>query len=223
MRSIGEMDFSVARRHMVDCQIRPNQVTDENLISLFGAIPRERFAPAGQQALAYVDSDLPIAPNRRLMNPCIMARMLQTLSEGNSGAALVVGCGSGYAVAILAGIFDCVFALESDSGLASDATRVLSDLAVDNAIVVEGALAQGWAKDGPYNAIFIDGGVGEIPDEISTQLANGGRLTAVCVDDDGTGRAILMERRGETMARRTLFDAAIPTLKEFNKMAGFVF
>ena len=107
------MDFSVARRHMVDCQIRPNQVTDENIISLFGAIPRERFASKDQQALAYIDSDLPIAPNRHLMNPCIIARMLQTLSEGNRGIALVVGCGSGYAVAILAGIFDCVFALDS--------------------------------------------------------------------------------------------------------------
>ncbi|MDE0814946.1 MAG: protein-L-isoaspartate O-methyltransferase [Alphaproteobacteria bacterium] len=217
------MDFSVARRHMVDCQIRPNQVTDENLISLFGAIPREQFAPDGQQALAYIDSDLPIASSRHLMNPCIMARMLQTLSEGNKGIVLVVGCGSGYAVAILAGIFDCVFALESDPKLASDATRVLSTLAVDNAVVVEGPLAQGWAKDGPYNAIFIDGGVAKIPDEITAQLANGGRLTAVCADDDGTGRAVLMERRGGAIARRTLFDAAIPTLKEFNKTAGFVF
>lgn len=217
------MDFSVARRHMVDCQIRPNQVTDETLIALFETVPRERFAPSRQQALAYVDVDLPITENRRLMNPCIMARMLQTLSEGNGGVALVVGCGSGYAVAILSGTFDCVFALESDPALAADATRVLSELAIDNAVVVEGALEGGWAKDGPYNAIFIDGGVGEIPDGLSTQLADGGRLTAVRLDESGTGRAVLLERRGASVSRRTLFDAAIPALKEFDKRAGFVF
>ena len=74
-----------------------------------------------------------------------------------------------------------------------------------------------------YHEKNIDGGVVNIPDEITAQLANGGRLTAVCADDDGTGRAVLMERRGGAIARRTLFDAAIPTLKEFNKTAGFVF
>ncbi|MBT5107845.1 MAG: protein-L-isoaspartate O-methyltransferase [Rhodospirillaceae bacterium] len=217
------MDFSVARRHMVDCQIRPNQVTDENLISQFETVPRERFAPSDQQALAYLDADLPIAENRRLMNPCIMARMLQTLSEGNSGIALVVGCGSGYVVAVLSGMFDCVFALESDPGLAAEATRVLSELAVDNAVVVEGPLEGGWAKEGPYNAIFIDGGVMDIPDGVSDQLADGGKLTAVTLDEGGTGRAVLLERRGASVSRRTLFDAAIPPLKEFDKLAGFVF
>ena len=217
------MDFSVARRHMVDCQIRPNQVTDETLISLFETVPRERFAPSSQQARAYVDADLPIAENRRLMNPCIMARMLQTLSEGNRGIALVVGCGSGYVVAILSGVFDCVFALESDPAFVADATRVLSELAIDNAIVVEGPLEGGWAKEGPYNAIFIDGGVTDIPDGISGQLADGGKLTAVAIDEGGSGRAVLLERRGASLSRRTLFDAAIPPLKEFEKTAGFVF
>lgn len=217
------MDFAVARRHMVDCQIRPNQVTDERLVRQFESVPREHFAPAENQGLAYIDADLPNAAGRHLMNPCIIGRMLQTLVDDNSGAALVVGCGNGYAVAILAGIFDCVFALESDSATARKAGALLSELAVDNAIVVEGPLKDGWAKDGPYDAIFVDGGVNEIPDSITAQLSDKGRLVAVQSADDGASQAVLLERRNGVVSRRALFDATIPTFKEFEKMAGFVF
>ena len=217
------MDFAVARRHMVESQIRPNQITNERLVRQFGVVPREHFAPPEKQDLAYMDSDLAVAEGRCLMNPCVMGRLLQAVVEGNTGAALVIGCGNGYAVAILAGLFDCVFALESDPAIAASAGRLLSELDVDNAIVVEDGLKGGWAKDGPYDAIFIDGGVSEIPAELSSQLSEKGRLVAVHMDNVGAGHAVLLERSAGVTARRTLFDAAIPCFKEFDKMAGFVF
>jgi protein-L-isoaspartate(D-aspartate) O-methyltransferase len=217
------MDFAAARQHMVESQIKPNQVTNERLVRQFETVPREHFAPPEKKDLAYIDSDLVVGDDRCLMNPFVIGRLLQALVEDNSGAALVIGCGNGYAVAILAGLFDCVFALESDPKVAASAGCLLSELAVDNAIVVEGGLKEGWAKDGPYDAIFIDGGVRDIPDGLSSQLSEKGRLVAVHMTEDGAGHGVLLERRAGVTARRTLFDATIPSIKEFDKMAGFVF
>lgn len=221
------MDFAAARRHMVDCQIRPNKVTDERLIEILETLPRERFVPESRQSLAYIDEDLKITEDRYLMEPVVLARLLQALCEGRrdnaGGVALVVGCGAGYSAAVLGHLYDMVFALESDGGLAAEATKLMSDLAMDNVVVQEGPLNEGWAKEAPFDAIFIDGCVEEIPESIVSQLANGGKLATICKSANGLGHAVLKIRNGDASSQRELFDASVPLLKEFNKEAGFVF
>lgn len=221
------MDFAVARQHMVDCQVRPNKVTDERLIKILESLPRERFVPEARQSLAYIDEDLQITDDRYLMEPAVQARLLQALceglGEGTGGVALVVGCGAGYSAAVLASMYDMVFALESDSDLAANATSLMADLALDNVVVLEGPLNEGWAKEAPFDAIFVDGCVEEIPESLVSQLADGGKLATVCKSANGLGHAVLRIRNGEASSQRELFDAAVPLLKEFNKEAGFVF
>jgi len=216
------MDYAEARLNMVENQIRTNRVTDPLIIKAMGELPREAFVPGEKAGIAYIDEDIEIAPGRFLMEPMVLARLLQAAEITESDVVLDIGCGTGYASAVLSHMANTVVALESDAGLAAQATETLSALEIDTVAVVEGALSAGAPKQAPYDVIFIGGAVAEVPQAIAGQLAEGGRLVAVTNKKSiGTG-ALITNHRG-ILTRRDLFDAATPFLPGFEPAPEFVF
>jgi protein-L-isoaspartate(D-aspartate) O-methyltransferase len=219
----GTVDFAAARANMVDCQLRTNRVKDGRLIHAFETVPRELFVPEPRRAIAYVDEDLEIAPGRFLIEPMVLARLLQAADVAPDDLVLEIGGGSGYGTAILAQLGATVVSLESDKDLAAAAAEAQAQLGIDNVLMVAGPLAEGYDKQAPYNVIVINGAVSEIPEAITYQLAEAGRLVTVVRGDAEPGQAVLVERHGANVSRRVLFDAATPVLPEFAKTPGFVF
>jgi protein-L-isoaspartate(D-aspartate) O-methyltransferase len=216
-------DFAQARQNMVDCQLRTNKLVHPALISRFEEIPRERFVDQAVQSIAYVDEDVAIGNGRYLLEPMVLARILQELSIQPSDVVLDVGCGTGYSSAILSGLAATIVGLECDPDLASRANDLLTDLAADNAVVVEGTLSEGYATQGPYDVILVGGAVAAIPSALTDQLAEGGRLAAVIDDGKGQGEAVLVIRQNGNVSHRVLFDASVSELPGFEPEEGFVF
>lgn len=217
------MDFEAARRHMVDSQLLTNRVTDPRLIEVMETLPREVFLPEERRALAYIDEDVPIGDGRYLTEPMVIARMIQAVEPAAGDVALVVGCATGYASAVLGKLVSTVVALETSHGLATRAQSALAELGIDNAAVVEGPLEQGYAKQAPYDVILIDGQVAEVPEVILEQLAEGGRLATVEKPADRVGRLVRYVRYQGAISKLDMFDAAIPPLPGFEPEQSFVF
>lgn len=216
-------DYAAARHNMVENQIRPNKVTDPRIIAAMAALPRELFVPEESRGIAYVDEDIAIGKERYLMEPMVLARLLQCADIEETDVVLDIGCGTGYSVAVLAQLANTVVALESDRELAAAATRLCEELGIDNAVLIEAELDAGYDAHAPYDVIVFDGAVQRIPEGIRGQLAEGGRLVAVIDDGAGLGKATLVVRRGGVLSRRVLFDAATPRLPGFSVAPGFVF
>ncbi|HJT14127.1 MAG TPA: protein-L-isoaspartate O-methyltransferase [Dongiaceae bacterium] len=216
------MDYAIARQHMVDSQVRTNKVTDERLIEAIRALPRERFVPDRARSRAYLDDDVEIAQGRYLMEPMVTARLIQAAEVKPDDIALVVGAGTGYAAALLSRLANTVVALESEQQLVQRAGGVLSELSIDNAIVFEGPLNAGCPKHAPYNVVYLDGSVEQLPAALTSQLADGGRLVGVQLDQ-GVGRASLWIKSGSAISRRVLFDANVAPLPGFAAPPRFVF
>ncbi len=215
-------DYAAARRHMVDSQIRPNHMTDERIMEAMGRIPREKFVPPSLKGVAYVDEDIQIAPGRYLMEPQVVARMIQAAAIEPTDAVLEIGCATGYASALLAQLAESVVAVESDKALAEKATATLAELDITNVAVVEGSLEDDYSRQGPFDVVFIDGAVERLPDNWIKALGDGGRL--VCVEViNGVGRAVLYTKAAGVPGRRVLFDARTPVLAGFERAAAFVF
>lgn len=217
------VDYAAIRFNMVESQLRTNRVSDPAILDAFETVPRERFVPEAQRSVAYVDEDIPLGGGRYLMEPMVLARLLQAAAPQAHETVLDVACGTGFATFILGRLSATAVGLESDPALAATARRTLSDLEADNTLVVEGPLTEGYAKQAPYNVILLNGAVAEVPYAIREQLAEGGRLVAVIKDADGVGRATLMQRSGDVVSGRVLFDAAIPLLPDFARPPAFVF
>jgi protein-L-isoaspartate(D-aspartate) O-methyltransferase len=216
------MDFGAARRNMVDRQLRTNKVTDEAVLEALNEIPRERFVPEGLRSAAYVDEDVPLGDGRYLIEPMVFARMLQAAEVQRGDLVLDLGCGSGYSTAVLSRLANMVVAMESDPALARRTSAALADLSIDNVLVVEGPLQEGWPAQAPYNLIVLGGAAEQIPETISGQLAEGGRLVGVEIRR-GVGRAMLYLRRRGVVSGRPLFDAAVPVLPGLMAEPSFVF
>lgn len=217
-------DFAAARRFMVDGQIRTNKVTDERLIEALVDLPRERFVPPALQARAYIDDDLPLGNGRYVMEPMVLARLVQALQVKSGDRVLVVGAAGGYGAALLARLGASVTALESDDALASFARTALAGESI-GANVVSGALGDGYAQGGPYNAILVEGAVAEIPARLLEQLKQPGKLATVLRDNDVTSGRAVLATRGDAGAvgTRVLFDANTRLLAGFEPKPAFAF
>ena len=219
------IDFEKARETMVDCQIRPSDVTNHNIIAAFLAVPREAFVSAAQKPLAYIDEDLPLSSDgtsRYLMEAMTMSKLIQLAGIEEDNIVLDIGCATGYSTAVLSKLCTSVVALESDATLADQATQTLIDLGYDNAAVVNGPLEQGYAKEGPYDVIFIGGAVQFLPEGIIQQLKDGGRLVVV----EGTGNAgvaRLFRREHGSVSGMTAFNCAVMPLPGFETAEEFTF
>ena len=216
-------DFSVARLNMVEGQIKPNRVYNRALIDAMLTVPRELFVPKSLRGIAYVDEDIRIADQRWLMEPMVLARLLEEAQLRPGDVVLDVGCGSGYAAAVMARLVNTVVALESDVDLARDAGRMLTDLGVDNAVVMTGPLAEGHQAQAPYDCILIDGAVSDVPQAVIDQLADGGRLVTVLSKGNTIGKATLLRRVGNSVSRLELFEAGTRILPGFEPKPVFEF
>lgn len=221
-------DFATARSKMVETQLRTEDVVDREVLAAMADVPREEFVPGRMRPLAYIDSDIQIkdatdlSPPRYLLAPAPMARLVQAAAVGKSDIVLDIGCGSGYSAAVLAKLADSVVALESDEELAARATENLVSLGIDNAAVVTGSLEAGYPSEGPYDVIFVGGAVEVVPESLSNQLKEGGRLVAVV----GFGRwapAMVYTLSDGDFAGSAAFNAAVQPLPGFRKPAAFVF
>lgn len=217
------MDFALARRKMVENQLRTNRVSDDALVQAFAAIPRERFVPKAKAGFAYLDEDLEVSRGRYLLEPMVLGRLIQALAIGPGDMVLDIACATGYSTAVLGAVAGTVVAVEEDAALAREANRSLNTLAVDNAVVVNLPHAGGYPKQAPYDAILINGALPEVPAALFEQLGEGGRLAAVIKTGAGLGHATLFSKSDGLVGHRVLFDAGTPELPGFARTPGFVF
>jgi len=209
-----------ARFNMVEAQIRPADVTDERILAAMSAVPREKFVPGSARALAYADVPVPVAQGRYLLDPRSFAKLAQ-LAEITAGDRILdVGPGTGYSSAVLARLGAEVVAVEQDADLVRIASELMAN-PVGKVELVQGGLVEGFKSKAPYDVIFINGAIEQVPDTLLAQLAEGGRL--VCVLKDGQSRAWLYLKENGQVGRRPDFDADVPVLAGFKKAMGFVF
>jgi protein-L-isoaspartate(D-aspartate) O-methyltransferase len=217
------IDYAAVRLNMVESQLRTNKVTDTALLAAFLSVPRERFVPPSLHGTAYVDDELPLGGGRWLLAPMVLARLLQLARIGRGDKVLDIGCANGYGTAVLARIAANVVAVESEHRLATQASARLRELGVDNAIVIEAPLTEGYSTRAPYDAIVIEGAVAHLPEQVAGQLAEGGRLVAVMRGEGGQCRAVAMTRSNGVLSCRPDFDAAAGMLPGLQAEPSFVF
>ena len=216
-------DYATARRYMVDCQVRPSDVTNLDVIDAMLAVPREAFVPADQSGMTYLDLDLEIGTSKRfLIKPVVVARLLQAAEIKPTDKVLVVGCATGYVAAVVAQLAGRVVATESDPALAASAAATLKTLGCGNVTVLQGAIPDGNAAHAPYDVIVLDGATAIVPTTLYQQLSPEGCLVGVFANRRPQ-RAMLVRRSHDGFGDLALFDANAPMLPGLQQTPEFVF
>ncbi|MEI6600624.1 MAG: protein-L-isoaspartate O-methyltransferase [Comamonadaceae bacterium] len=217
------MNLEQARFNMIEQQIRPWNVLDDQVLHLLSVVKREDFVPLAHKALAFVDMEIPIGHGQRMLAPRLEARLLQDAAVQKHEKVLEIGAGSGYLTALLAHQAQRVIALEIQPELAAMARTNLQKAGIHNAEVRQFDGAVGAAAEGPFDVIVLGGCVAEVPQNLLTQLKVGGRLLAI-VGQEPVMRATIVTRTGEAeFSTRQPWDSAAPTLLNFPVPSPFRF
>lgn len=213
-------NFETRRTVMVDTQVRPSDVTKFPIIDAMLSIPREAFVPTSLREAAYIGENLNLPGGRTMLEPRTLAKMLDALDVRPSDVVLDVGCGLGYATAVIARLAEFVVALEDDADRAAEAQANLSDEGVDNAAVMTGDLTEGIAKSAPYDVILIHGGVEVVPEALTDQLRDGGRIAALFVQG-ALGTVRIGRKSDGRVSWRDTFNAGAPVIPGFRRATAF--
>lgn len=170
------------RRQMVK-MLREKGVSDENVLSAMGQIPRQAFMDATLENMAYEDRALPIGCEQTISQPSTVATQSQLLEVKPGMKVLEIGTGSGYQTAVLCKMGAQVFSVERQKGLFDKTKRLLFDMRF-NARCFLGDGYQGLTEVdyGPYDRIIITCGAPMIPPALLAQLKVGG-IMVIPVDD----------------------------------------
>ncbi|GAA6210555.1 protein-L-isoaspartate O-methyltransferase [Hyphomicrobiales bacterium 4NK60-0047b] len=219
-------NFSDLRRNMVDCQLRPNDITSLRILEAMDQVPRELFVPEAQQTTSYADREIQLVSRneskgpRSMLTPMALGSLLEIADIEPTDFILDVGCLTGYSSAVLAHLAESVVAVEAVPEMVKKATDILNDLEIVNVAVVEGSLSQGQANQGPYDVILVNGAVEQVPTALTDQLKDGGRLVTVVIEN-GYGRAERFVRTGGVVSSVSLRDLSAPVLSDFSLVPEF--
>ncbi len=227
MPTTAETELERARYNMVEQQIRPWDVLDQQVLDLLFAVRREDFVSPQYRSLAFVDMEIPLKdnaqPDERMLAPKLEARMVQELTIRPSDRILEVGTGSGYMTALLAKRGAHVTSIDINPDFVAAATAKLLAHGITNVTLEAGDAARGWPAKAPYDVIVLTGSVPVLADEFQRSLRPGGRLLAV-VGEAPVMEALLITNAGAGAGSKVaLFETCIPTLRNAPQPARFVF
>src|SRR4051812_23642124 len=194
------MNIEQARFNMIEQQIRPWNVLDQDVLDLLHIVKREQFVPAACAALAFADTEIPLGNGAEMFNPKVEARILQELQLKKHENVLEIGAGSGYMAALLASKARHVTTVEINPALQAMAQQNLANANVTNVTVELGNGADGWSAGAPFDVIMISGALEVLPENFKKQLKVGGRIAAV------VGEAPVMECVIVTRVAENAFD-----------------
>lgn len=217
------MDYTRARKAMIDGQLTPNKVVNKDVLKRFNEIPRESFVDARHKQNAYADTYVSISPERELLPPMICARMIQALEPKENDKTLVLAAGSGYSAAILSKICKEVHAVEGNINLFEMAKRSLIDSKCRSVQFHDSKPELGLKDFAPFDKILIDAPVEYIPNQIWEQLVDGGKLCVIQEQSNGVSVATLLTKDGKKLESQQLFETGGKSIENFKKPQTFTF
>lgn len=203
--------FEQARFNMVEQQIRPWSVLDFDVLDALAEVPREQFVAPEQQAYAYADLSLPLPNGSAMLEPKVVARLIQGLKLTKNDTVLEIGTGSGYATAVLAKLAGRVITVDTDEAQQQKARAVLEGLGITN---IDYRIGDSLVNPpiATVNAIYVGGSCPVMPETLRSKLPVGGRM-AVIVGQEPVMHALLVQCNGEASYEQSvMFDTVAPAL-----------
>src|ERR1700730_2227437 len=197
-------EFAAERQKMVEQQLKPRGIRDERVLAAMGKVPREEFVAENLRGQSYADSALPIGHDQTISQPFIVAYMTEQLRPKPTDRVLEIGTGSGYQAAVLAELVKDVYTVEIVEPLAKEASARLARLGYNNAHVKIGDGYQGWAEVAPFDAIIVTCAPDKVPQPLTQQLKDGGRMIVPVGTTMMDQQLYLLEKKNGELAQTAI-------------------
>lgn len=221
--NVPTMNTELARRNMIDCQIRPWEVLETRVLDAFAAVPRDQFVPNAYRSLAYADFTIPLGHGETMMAPRVEGRMLQALATKPSDRALEIGTGSGFVAALLGQLSQQVVSIDIHDQFVRDARERLRIAAIANVEVRVADGATGYLVDGPYDVVAVTGSLGFFEPRLLDMLTIGGRMFVVIGSAPAMDAVLITKLSDRKWSQQPLFETVLTPLRNAPRRETFQF
>ena len=191
-KSAHSEDLKIAQARLV-LDLRKLGISNTTVLKAMEQVPRELFLPDELQDHAYSHRMLPLPCGEMSLLPFDLARMLQALRPQTSDHVFVLGAGMGYVPAVLSRCVKKVYAVERYKTLLLEAEKRLKRFATINIISKQGDGLEGWAEQGPFDAMLILSAISEVPSQLLEQLRRPAKIVFPALQPDGQIQLALMQ------------------------------
>lgn len=170
------------RNHLVKT-IKRKGISDQNVLSAIGNVPRHLFMDSGFIDFSYQDHAFPIAADQTISQPYTVAYQTELLQVQPNQHILEIGTGSGYQAAVLIEMGAKVYTIERQKELFKKAKLFLPKLGYKPKKIVFGDGYKGLSENAPFDGIIVTAGAPFVPKPLLEQLKIGGRLVIPVGED----------------------------------------
>ena len=218
------MKFENQRNEMVESQLRPNLVLNENILQAFSVVRREKYFSVDLRSISYMDDNIFINKDRFVLRPFVLGKLISNLDIGLEKNVLDVGSTNGYSSSILSHLFKKVTSLEDNDICANFITRVCKEENLHNIKVVQNSFLETGNLKSTFDNILINGEVNSNPINFIKLLKLNGKLATIFKDGKNSYASMYIKKENNTFDKLRIFDASSPILINYkSKEPAFIF
>lgn len=177
------------------------KIISDDVMQALAKVNRAQFVPEHAVEDAFENHPLRIGYGQTISQPFIVALMTHLLEIEPDDRILEIGTGSGYQAAVAAELASQVYTVEIISELADSADKRLKSIGYTNILVKAGDGWYGWPEAAPFDGILVTAVAPEIPPQLLSQLAVGGKLVIPVGHPRGNQELVLITRLSSSEIR----------------------
>ena len=200
------MNYEKNRDVMIENQLKPNKITNIDILQVFKRIHKEKFISKDKINICYSDQDISVKDQRGYLKNLHLAQILNFAVIKNNEKVLHIGGLTGYLSVLIAKLCKEIYVTDSDQHFVEDIIKNFNHNEVLNGQVFKGNASEGLKIKAPFDLIIIDCPQYNLDLSLLNQINVGGRIIYIEKIYTELSKAYKMIKYNDNYSKEFLFD-----------------
>ena len=150
------MNLEKNREVMIENQLRPNKITNNDVLQVFMSTSKEKFISEDKKNICYSDQDISIKDQRGYLKNLHLAQILHYAEIKNNEKVLHIGGLTGYLSVLIAKLCNKIYVTDNDQEFVENIINNFKNNEVTNGKVIKEEFSEGLKNEEPFDLIIID-------------------------------------------------------------------
>ena len=200
------MNLEKNREVMIENQLRPNKITNNDVLQAFMSTSKEKFISEDKINICYSDQDISIKDQRGYLKNLHLAQILHFAEIKNNEKVLHIGGLTGYLSVLIAKLCNKIYVTDNDPEFVENIINNFKNNEVTNGKVIKEEFSEGLKGEEPYDLIIIDCPQYNFNLDLLSQVNVGGRILYIEKINEELSKAYKMIKYEDNFSKVFLFD-----------------
>jgi protein-L-isoaspartate(D-aspartate) O-methyltransferase len=200
------MNLEKNREVMIENQLRPNKITNSDVLQAFMNTSKEQFISEDKINICYSDQDIFIKDRRGYLKNLHLAQILHFADIKNDEKVLHIGGLTGYLSVLISKLCNKIYVTDNDQSFVDNIIKNFSNNEVTNGKVFKEEFSEGLKSEGLYDLIVIDCPQYNFNLNLLNQVNVGGRIIYIEKINEELSKAYKMIKYEDNYSKVFIFD-----------------